>query len=64
GRVQGHVYFDEEIIEFEPVTRDTLKKKLITMLGGLAGEEVMCGDVRHTRYIVLALALVLALVLV
>ena len=45
GRVQGHVYFDEEIIEFEPVTRDTLKKKLITMLGGLAGEEVMCGDV-------------------
>lgn len=45
GRVQGHVYFDEEIIEFEPVTRDTLKKKLITMLGGLAGEQVMCGDV-------------------
>lgn len=45
GRVQGHVYFEEEIIEFEPVTRDTLKKKLVTMLGGLAGEEVMCGDV-------------------
>ena len=45
GRVQGHVYFEEEIIEFEPVTRDTLKKKLVTILGGLAGEEVMCGDV-------------------
>ena len=45
GRVMGHVYFEEETIEFEAVTRDTLKKKLITMLGGLAGEEVMCGDV-------------------
>lgn len=45
GNVQGHVYFDEEVIEFEPVTRDTIKKKLVIMLGGLAGEEVMCGDV-------------------
>lgn len=45
GRVMGHVYYDKEIIKFEPVTRDTLKKKLITMLGGLAGEQVMCGDV-------------------
>lgn len=45
GRVQGHVYFDEEYIEFEPVTRETLNKKLITLLGGLAGEEIMCKDV-------------------
>lgn len=45
GHVKGHVFFEEEYIEFEPVTRDTLKKKLVTMLGGLAGEEVMCGDV-------------------
>ena len=45
GKVQGHVYFEEEIIEFEPVTRDTLKNKLVTILGGLAGEEVMSGDV-------------------
>lgn len=45
GQVQGHVYIDEEIIEFEPITRNNLKRKLVTMLGGLAGEEVMCGDV-------------------
>lgn len=45
GQVMGHVFFEEEYIEFEPVTRDTLKRKLITMLGGLAGEEIMCGDV-------------------
>lgn len=44
GRVMGHVYY-EETIEFEEVTRDTLKKKLVTMLGGLAGEQVMCSDV-------------------
>ncbi len=45
GNTMGHVYFEEEIVEVEPVTRDTLKKKLVTLLGGLAGEEVMCGDV-------------------
>lgn len=45
GKVLGHVYYDEEVINYEPVTRDTLKAKLITLLGGLAGEQVMCGDV-------------------
>lgn len=45
GEIQGHVYLDEEVIEFEPITRNNLKRKLITMLGGLAGEEVMCNDV-------------------
>ena len=45
GKIQGHVYFEEENIEYEPVTRASLKKKLITILGGLAGEEIMCGDV-------------------
>lgn len=44
GRVMGHVYY-EEFIELEEVTRDTLKKKLITALGSLAGEQVVCGDV-------------------
>lgn len=44
GRVMGHVYH-EESIELEEVTRDNLKKKLVTILGGLAGEQVMCGDV-------------------
>ena len=45
GQVQGHVYLDEEVIEFEPITRNNLKRKLVTMLGGLACEEVMCNDV-------------------
>ena len=45
GEVQGHIFIDQEVIEFEPITRENLKRKLITMLGGLAGEEVMCGDV-------------------
>lgn len=45
GRIRGHVFFEEETIDIEPVTRDTLKMKLVTMLGGLAGEQVMCGDV-------------------
>ena len=45
GHIRGHVFYDEETIEIEPVTRGTLKNKLVTMLGGLAGEQVMCGDV-------------------
>ncbi len=45
GQVRGHVYVEEETIEIGPVTRDQLNKKLITLLGGLAGEEVMYGDV-------------------
>ncbi len=44
GRITGHILFEEETIEFERVSKNTLKKKLITMLGGLAGEEVMCSD--------------------
>ncbi len=45
GEVQGHVLLEVETIEFEPVTRNTIKQKLITILGGMAGEEVMCHDV-------------------
>ncbi len=45
GDVQGHVLLEIETVEFEPVTRKTLKQKLITLLGGMAGEEVMCHDV-------------------
>jgi len=44
GQVLGHVYIEEETIEIESVTREELNKKLITALGGLAGEEVMYGD--------------------
>ena len=43
----GHVFYDEEVIDVEPVTTKTLQKKLITLLGGVAGEEVMCGDVSN-----------------
>lgn len=45
GNITGHVYFEEEIIQYEPFTRNSIKTKLVTILGGLAGEEVMCGDV-------------------
>ena len=45
GDIRGHVYIDDEIIELEPISRENLKKKLITMLGGIAGEEVMCNDI-------------------
>lgn len=45
GQIQGHVYLDDEIVEFEPTTRNNLKRKLVTMLGGMAGEEVMCNDI-------------------
>ena len=44
GKIGGHVLYDEDI-EIEPTSRNTLKNKLVTLLGGLAGEEVMCGDV-------------------
>lgn len=45
GCIKGHVYFEEEEIEIEPVTKKSLNNKLVTILGGLAGEEVMCDDV-------------------
>lgn len=46
GQVQGHVSFDlEDLIVVEPVSRKTLNKKLVTLLGGIAGEEVMLDDV-------------------
>lgn len=45
GDVLGHVYIDEEVVDIESVSRNNLKQKLITILGGLAAEEVMCGDV-------------------
>ena len=45
GEVQGHVFLEIETIELEPITRNSLKKKLTTLLGGMAGEEVMCHDV-------------------
>lgn len=44
GQVQGHVLYDIENLEIEPFTKNGLKKKLITLLGGMAGEEVMCHD--------------------
>ena len=45
GKVQGHVYFDNENRESIVITRNSLKQKLVTILGGLAGEEVMCNDI-------------------
>ena len=45
GTIKGHVFFEEVDIETDLITRDTLKDKLITILGGMAGEEMMCGDI-------------------
>lgn len=49
GRVQGHVFFEDEDAETDTdlITLNTLKDELITILGGMAGEEVMCGDISN-----------------
>lgn len=45
GNIQGHVHFEKENIENEKITKNNLKRKLTTILGGLAAEEIMCGDI-------------------
>ncbi len=45
GVTLGHVYFEEEFSKPEVTTKNNLKNNLITILGGVAGEEVMCNDV-------------------
>lgn len=48
GKIQGHIYLGfDDCVEFDPISRNSLKKKLITVLGGMAGEEVMCGDITN-----------------
>lgn len=46
GKVQGHVSLEiEDYLTVVQATRNTLHKKLVTILGGMAGEEIMCLDV-------------------
>ena len=48
GSVKGHVRFEfEEEEKLETVTKSNLKNKLVTALGGIAGEQVLCGDVTN-----------------
>lgn len=50
GKIGGHVYFEDELAVQEIITRNLLKNKLVTVLGGIAGEEVMCNDVTTGSY--------------
>lgn len=46
GRVRGHVMFDfEEIEPLEKITKNTIEDKLVTLLGGMAAEEVLYNDI-------------------
>lgn len=45
GSVGGHVFFEEYIEDKNTLTKNNLKKLLITKLGGLAAEEVMLKDI-------------------
>ena len=47
GTIKGHVFFEEMGTEADLITRNTLKDELVTILGGMAGEEVMCGDISN-----------------
>lgn len=50
GSVGGHVYFEGEVDSSGIITRNSLKNKLVTILGGIAGEEAMCDDVTAGSY--------------
>ena len=45
GSVQGHVFFEDPELVTDIITINNLKDELVTILGGMAGEEVMCGDI-------------------
>ena len=47
GHIQGHVFFEEMDADTDTITLKTLKDELVTILGGMAGEEVMCDDVSN-----------------
>ena len=45
GTTKGHVFFEEIESSDDVVTRSSLQNDLVTILGGMAGEEIMCGDI-------------------
>ena len=45
GKISGHIYNYCELEEIKGVTKNNLKSKVVSLLGGLASEEVMCNDV-------------------
>ncbi len=45
GNINGYTYFFNETEEIKGITRNNLKNKIATLLGGLAGEEIMCKDI-------------------